>query len=101
MTSTTSVFVARRKEVKGQIVAIAMAPPYAFLPHCVCPIEPRGVQNMRKGFLTCLCCAAVSAGSLLLVSTGPTPTVNALGGGATDPGVRSGATNAGAPLPGL
>jgi CxxC motif-containing protein (DUF1111 family) len=56
---------------------------------------------MRKGFLTCLCCAAVSAGSLLLVSTGPTPTVNALGGGATDPGVRSGATNAGAPLPGL
>jgi len=56
---------------------------------------------MRKEFLTCLCCAAVSAGSLLLISTGPTPTVNALGAAATDPGVRSGAANAGAPLSGL
>jgi hypothetical protein len=44
---------------------------------------------MRKEFLTCLCCAAVSAGSLILVSTGPTPTVYALGVAATDPGVRS------------
>jgi CxxC motif-containing protein (DUF1111 family) len=56
---------------------------------------------MRKEFLTCLCCAAVSAGSLLLVSTGPTPTVYAFGAAATDPGVRSGAANAGAPLSGL
>ena len=56
---------------------------------------------MRKEFLTCLCCAAVSAGSLILVSTGPTPTVYALGVAATDPGVRSGAANAGAPLSGL
>jgi CxxC motif-containing protein (DUF1111 family) len=56
---------------------------------------------MRKEFLTCLCCAAVSAGSLILVSTGPTPTVYALGVAATDPGIRSGAANAGAPLSGL
>jgi CxxC motif-containing protein (DUF1111 family) len=56
---------------------------------------------MRKEFLTCLCCAAVSAGSLILVSTGPTPTVYALGVAATDPGVRSGASSAGAPLSGL
>jgi CxxC motif-containing protein (DUF1111 family) len=56
---------------------------------------------MRKEFLACLCCAAVSAGSLLLLSTGPIPAVKARGGAATDPGVRSGATNAGAPLPGL
>jgi CxxC motif-containing protein (DUF1111 family) len=56
---------------------------------------------MRNEFLTCLCCAAVSAGSLILVSTGPTPTVNALGAAATDPGIRSGAANAGAPLSGL
>jgi CxxC motif-containing protein (DUF1111 family) len=56
---------------------------------------------MRKELLTCLCCAAVSAGTLLLVSTGPTPTVNALGAAATDPGARGGAANAGAPLSGL
>jgi CxxC motif-containing protein (DUF1111 family) len=56
---------------------------------------------MRKEFLTCLCCAAVSAGSLLLVSTEVTPTVNAIGAAATDPGVRGGAANAGAPLSGL
>jgi CxxC motif-containing protein (DUF1111 family) len=56
---------------------------------------------MRKEFLTCLCCAAVSAGSLLLVSTELTPTVNALGAAATDPGVRGGAANAGPPLSGL
>ena len=56
---------------------------------------------MRKGFLTCLCCAAVAAGSFLLVSTEITPTVYALGAAATDPGVRGGASNAGAPLSGL
>lgn len=56
---------------------------------------------MRKEFLTSLCCAAVSAGSLLLVSTELAPTVKALGAAATDPGVRSGAVNAGAPLSGL
>jgi CxxC motif-containing protein (DUF1111 family) len=56
---------------------------------------------MRKEFLTRLCCAAFSAGPLLLVATGPTSTVNALGGAAIDPGIRTGTTNAGAPLPGL
>src|SRR6201996_1072310 len=56
---------------------------------------------MRKEFLTCICCAAVSAGSLLLISNEVAPPVNALGTAATDPGVRNGAANAGSPLPGL
>jgi CxxC motif-containing protein (DUF1111 family) len=56
---------------------------------------------MRKELLTCLCCAAVSAGSLLLVATELTPTVNAVGAEATDPGVRGGAANAGPPLSAL
>ena len=56
---------------------------------------------MRKEFLTCICCAAVSAGSLLLISNEVAPPVNALGAAAIDPGVRGGAVNAGTPLSGL
>jgi CxxC motif-containing protein (DUF1111 family) len=56
---------------------------------------------MRKEFLTSICCAAVSAGSLLLISNEVAPTVNALGSAASDPGVRGGAVNAGTPLAGL
>ena len=56
---------------------------------------------MRKEFLTCICCAAVSAGSLLVIYNEVAPTVNALGAATTDPGVRGGAANAGAPLSGL
>ena len=56
---------------------------------------------MRKEFLTSLCCAAVSAGFVLLVSTRTTVQAGAGGTAAKDPGVRSGAAGGGTPLPTL
>ena len=58
-------------------------------------------MTMRKEFATSLCCAAVSAGFLLLASTGTTTRVGAAGPEAKDPGVRAGSAGAGAPLPAL
>jgi CxxC motif-containing protein (DUF1111 family) len=56
---------------------------------------------MRKEFVTSLCCAAVSAGFVLLVSTRTTVQAGAGGTAAKDPGVRSGAAGGGTPLPTL
>jgi CxxC motif-containing protein (DUF1111 family) len=56
---------------------------------------------MRKEFVTSLCCAAVSAGFVLLVSTRTTIQAGAGGTAAKDPGVRSGAAGGGTPLPTL
>jgi CxxC motif-containing protein (DUF1111 family) len=56
---------------------------------------------MRKEFLTSLCCAAVSAGFVLLVSTRTTVQAGAGATAAKDPGVRSGAAGGGTPLPTL
>jgi CxxC motif-containing protein (DUF1111 family) len=56
---------------------------------------------MRKEFVTSLCCAAVSAGFVVLVSTRTTVQAGAGGTAAKDPGVRSGAAGGGTPLPTL
>ena len=55
-------------------------------------------MTMHKQFVTSLCCAAVSAGLVFLVSTGTIAKVGAAGPGAKDPGVRGGAAGAGNPL---
>jgi len=56
---------------------------------------------MRKEFVTSLCCAAVSAGFVLLVPPRTTVQAGAGGTAAKDPGVRSGAAGGGTPLPTL
>lgn len=53
---------------------------------------------MRRELVTSLFCAAVSGGSVLLVSSGITAKVGAAGPGAKDPGVRTAAAGAGTPL---
>src|SRR5580704_8793572 len=55
-------------------------------------------MTMRKGFVTSLFCAGVSAGLVLLLSTGITVKVGAAGPAAKDPGVRAAAAGAGTPL---
>jgi CxxC motif-containing protein (DUF1111 family) len=63
--------------------------------------QTRLLMTMRKEFATSLCCAAVSAGFLLLASSSTTSRVGAAGPEAKDPGVRTGTPGAGAPLPTL
>ena len=48
-------------------------------------------MTLRKELVTSLCCAAVSAGLVLLLSTGITAKVGAAGPAAKDPGVRAAA----------
>jgi CxxC motif-containing protein (DUF1111 family) len=55
-------------------------------------------MTLRKELVTSLLCAAVSAGSVFLVSTGITAKVGAAGPAAKDPGVRAAAAGAGTPL---
>ncbi|HET6218085.1 MAG TPA: di-heme oxidoredictase family protein [Acidobacteriaceae bacterium] len=55
-------------------------------------------MTMRKGFVTSLFCAGVSAGLVLLVSTSITVKVGAAGPAARDPGPRVAAAGAGTPL---
>jgi CxxC motif-containing protein (DUF1111 family) len=55
-------------------------------------------MTLRKELVTSLLCAAISAGSVLLLSIGTTAKVGASGPAAKDPGVRAAATDAGTPL---
>ena|SRR5580692_6838310 len=55
-------------------------------------------MTMREGFVTSLFCAGVSAGLVLLLSTGITVMVGAAGPAAKDPGARAAAAGAGTPL---
>ncbi len=55
-------------------------------------------MTLRKELITSLFCAAVSAGLVLLLSTGTTAKVGASGPAAKDPGVRAAAAGAGTPL---
>ncbi len=55
-------------------------------------------MTLRKELVTSLLCAAVSGGSVLLLSTGITARVGASGPAAKDPGVRAAAADAGTPL---
>jgi CxxC motif-containing protein (DUF1111 family) len=55
-------------------------------------------MTLRKELITSLSCAAVSAGLVLLLSTGTTAKVGASGPAAKDPGVRAAAAGAGTPL---
>jgi CxxC motif-containing protein (DUF1111 family) len=55
-------------------------------------------MTLRKELVTSFLCAALSAGSVLLVSTGTTAKVGASGPAAKDPGVRAAAADAGTPL---
>ena len=55
-------------------------------------------MTLRKEMLASSLCAAVSAGSVLFLSTGTTAKVGASSPAAKDPGVRAAAAGAGAPL---
>jgi CxxC motif-containing protein (DUF1111 family) len=55
-------------------------------------------MTLRKELVTSLLCAAVSAGSVFLVSTGTTAKVDASDQAVRDPGVRAAAAGAGTPL---
>lgn len=55
-------------------------------------------MTLRKELVTSLLCAAISAGSVLLLSIGTTAKVGASGPAAKDPGVRAAAADAGTPL---
>jgi CxxC motif-containing protein (DUF1111 family) len=55
-------------------------------------------MTLRKELVTSFLCAALSAGSVLLVSTGITAKVGASGPAAKDPGVRAASASAGTPL---
>jgi CxxC motif-containing protein (DUF1111 family) len=63
--------------------------------------QMRLLMKVRKEFVTSLCCAAVSAGFLLLASTATTAPISAASTEAKDPGVRAGNAGAGIPLPTL
>ena len=58
-------------------------------------------MTRRKEFLSSLCCAAASAGLVLILSTGIEVKAGAGAPAAKDPGVRAGGAGAGTPLASL